>query len=85
MSKSSYIKRDKELDVENSVFESSPGSTLYDYRISLDKFKGELTKFGLTSNQCKVYIYLGKHGHKTAPQVCKALRIPRTETLNIFF
>ncbi len=82
MSKSSYVKKDdnESLDVERSVFESLPDSTLYDYRMALDKLKGELSKFGLTSNQSKVYIYLGKHGHKTAPEVCKALRLPRTET-----
>ena len=82
MSKSSYVKKDDNdsLDVETSVFESLPDSTMYDYRMSLEKLKDELSKFGLTSNQSKVYIYLGKHGHKTAPEVCKALRLPRTET-----
>lgn len=82
MSKSSYVKKDDSDSLEEitSVFESLPDSTMYDYRMSLEKLKGELSKFGLTSNQSKVYIYLGKHGHKTAPEVCKALKLPRTET-----
>lgn len=83
MSKISYVKKDDKdsLDVEaTSVFDSLPDSAMYDYRMSLEKLKGELSKFGLTSNQSKVYIYLGKHGHKTAPEVSKALRLPRTET-----
>lgn len=49
----------------------------------LDKLKAELSKFGLTPNQCKVYIFLGKYGSKTAPDVSKALKIQRTEAYQI--
>ena len=83
MSKSLYVKRgDKDSlgTKATTVFESLPDSTIYDYRMALEKLKGELSKFGLTSNQSKVYIYLGKHGRKTAPEVSKALKLPRTET-----
>ena len=56
---------------------------MYDYKLPLDKLKAELSKFGLTPNQCKVYIFLGKYGSKTAPDVSKALKIQRTEAYQI--
>ena len=68
---------------ELSIFETSPDSKMYDYRISLDKVKDALYNYGLTANQAKVYIFLGKYGSKTAPDVCKALRLPRTETYHL--
>ena len=37
----------------------------------------------MTSNQSKVYIFLGKYGSKTAPDVCKSLKLPRTETYHL--
>lgn len=69
--------------VEMTAFDSTPDSGMYDYRMSLEKLKDELSKFGLTANQSKVYIYLGKYGSKTAPEACRALKIPRTETYHL--
>lgn len=66
-----------------AVFDSEPGSHLYEHRIRLEKIKDELLKYGITSNQAKVYIYLGKSGSKTAPEVFKTLGLPRTETYYI--
>jgi HTH-type transcriptional regulator, sugar sensing transcriptional regulator len=66
-----------------AIFDSEPGSHLYEHRIRLEKIRDELLKFGLTSNQAKVYIYLGKSGPKTAPEVFKTLGFPRTETYYI--
>ena len=66
-----------------SLFDPIPDSKLYDYKFPLDKLKAELSKFGLTPNQCKVYIFLGKYGSRTAPEVSKALRIQRTEAYQI--
>jgi len=68
---------------ELSIFETMPDSKMYDYRLSLDQVKEALYKYGLTANQSKVYIFLGKYGSKTAPEVCKALRLPRTETYHL--
>ena len=68
---------------EESVLDSLLDSRLYDYRVSLEKLRDQLSSFGLTGNQCKVYIYLGKYGSKTAPEVCKALKLPRTETYHL--
>lgn len=63
-----------------SLFDAEPDSSLYEYRVRLEKIKEALLKFGLTPNQAKVYIFLGKYGQKTAPEVFKALNLPRTET-----
>jgi len=45
--------------------------------------QANLSKFGITPNQGKVYIHLGKHGSKTAPEISKVLKVPRTETYQI--
>lgn len=66
-----------------SIFDSTPDTTMYEYKMSVDRLQAELSKYGLTSNQSKVFIYLGKYGSKTAPEVCKALKIPRTETYHL--
>jgi sugar-specific transcriptional regulator TrmB len=42
-----------------------------------------LVKYDLTPNQAKVYLYLSKMGIKTASDVSKALKIPRTETYHL--
>ena len=70
-------------DVHHTAFNAEPESKLYDYKIGLDKIQNELIKFGLTRTQAKVFIYLGKYGSKTSPQVCAALKLPRTETYHI--
>jgi len=49
----------------------------------LEQLKLELSMYGLTSNQAKVYMFLDKFGSKTAPEVCKALKMPRTETYHL--
>ena len=66
-----------------SLFDSPPGTKLHEYKMSLERIENELLKYGLTHNQAKVFIYLGKYGSKTAPEVCNALNIHRTETYNI--
>jgi len=66
-----------------SIFEQDPDSSSYEHKNSVDKLQSQFSKFGLTSNQCKVYIFLGKYGSKTAPEVCRALKLPRTETYHL--
>jgi len=73
----------KEEHGQLSIFDSSPSSQLYNYRMSVDQLQDQLAKFGLTGNQSKVYIYLGKYGSKSAPEVCRALKLPRTETYHL--
>ena len=66
-----------------TIFDNTADSSLTEHRLKLDRLREDLSKFGLTSNQAKVYIFLGKYGSKTAPEVCKALRLPRTETYHL--
>jgi len=42
-----------------------------------------LGKYDLTANQAKVYLYLSKMGIKTASEISKSLKIPRTETYHL--
>lgn len=42
-----------------------------------------LHKFGLSTNQSKIYLCLTKMGPKTASQISKLLELPRTETYHI--
>jgi len=68
---------------QTSIFDSTPDTQMYEYKLSIEKVQSELFQYGLTSNQSKVFIYLGKYGAKTAPEVCKALKLPRTETYHL--
>lgn len=70
-------------EIPTSIFDSTPDTQMYEYKISIEKIQAELLQYGLTSNQSKVFIYLGKYGAKTAPEVCKALKLPRTETYHL--
>ena len=42
-----------------------------------------LVRYDLTPNQSKVYLFLSKIGIKTASEISKALKIPRTETYHL--
>lgn len=66
-----------------TIFDATPESQNHDYKLSVDELQKSLSKFNLTSNQSKVYIFLGKYGSKTAPEVCKSLKIARTETYHL--
>jgi len=66
-----------------SIFTDDQDSFVNEYRESLEKIQLQLSSFGLTSNQCKVYIFLGKHGSRTAPDISKVLKLPRTETYKL--
>ncbi len=66
-----------------TIFENDPDSSSYEHKQSIDQLQVQFSKFGLTTNQCKVYIFLGKYGSKTAPEVCRALKLPRTETYHL--
>ena len=68
---------------QTTIFENDPDSRSYEHKQSIDQLQSQFSKFGLTANQCKVYICLGKYGSKTAPEVCRALKLPRTETYHL--
>lgn len=65
------------------IFETDPDSISYVHKQTIDELQVQFSKFGIPPNQSKVYIYLGKYGSKTAPEVCRALRLPRTETYRL--
>jgi len=68
---------------QTTIFENDPDSSSYEHKQSIDQLQERFSDFGLTNNQCKVYIFLGKYGSKTAPEVCRALKLPRTETYHL--
>ncbi|MCV0412671.1 helix-turn-helix domain-containing protein [Nitrosarchaeum sp.] len=68
---------------ELTLFDNESETELYQHKITLEKIKNELINFGLTANQSKVFIYLGKYGPKTASEIAKALQLPRTETYHL--
>ncbi len=68
---------------QTTIFENDPDSSSYEHKQSIDQLQEQFSKFGLTANQIKVYIFLGKYGSKTAPEVCRALKLPRTETYHL--
>lgn len=71
-------------DIANfSLLDPPLESKSYDYEMLLEKLKNELSKFGLTSNQSKVFLFLEKYGPSTATQVSKTLKVPRTETYHL--
>ena len=53
------------------------------YKAIIKEMMQNLSKFGLTQNQAKVFIFLGKQGSKTASDIAKGLELPRTETYQI--
>ena len=72
--------KDNDANLQINLFDAEPGTAPYEHKLNLQKITEQLLKFGLSPNQTKIYIYLGKYGPKTAPQVFKALQLPRTET-----
>ena len=66
-----------------TIFDPLLDSSLDKHKIVLERLKNELAKFGLTSNQTDVYVFLGKYGSKTAPEISKTLGIARTETYHL--
>jgi sugar-specific transcriptional regulator TrmB len=68
---------------QSTVNEQKPRLSLDNIEKSLGEIQDTLEKFGLTANQSKVYLFLGKNGTKTATEVFQALKLPRTETYQI--
>jgi len=53
------------------------------YYESIEKINKILSQYGLTHNQSKIYLHLTKSGEKTASELSKNLKIPRTETYHL--
>ena len=70
-------------NVQSTINEEKARVSLDDVKKSLGEIQNTLEKFGLSANQSKVYLFLGKNGTKTATEVYQALKLPRTETYQI--
>ena len=53
------------------------------FRKPIENLQQNLLKFGLSYNQAKVYVFLSKNGPKSAAEIAKALKLPRTETYHL--
>ena len=78
----------KSQDIEvnynrSTLFDSEPGTINYKNKMAVHRLQEALAEFGLSSNQSKVFIFLGKLGPKMASEVSKETRIPRTETYHL--
>ena len=62
--------------IEENVFNA-------EHSESLEKINKLFLHYGLTPNQSKVYLHLTKAGEKTASELSKNLKIPRTETYHL--
>ncbi len=52
-------------------------------KVNYDEIKDYFATFGLTPNQVKVFVYLGKTGPRLASDIAKAVDIPRSETYHL--
>lgn len=52
-------------------------------KANYEEIKEYFGTFGLTSNQVKVFFYLGKVGQRSASDIAKAVNIPRSETYHL--
>ena len=66
----------EEADLETGFF-------VENFKKPIENLQQNLLKFGLSYNQAKVYVFLSKNGPKTAAQIAKALKLPRTETYHL--
>ena len=65
---------------QSTVKEQNQALSLDNIEKSLEEIQVTLEKFGLTVNQSKVYLFLGKNGIKTVTEINQALKLSRTET-----
>ena len=72
----------KDDHIQQVLFDHD-SSTRINFQDHLANLQKDLSQFGFTANLSKVYIYLGKYGAKTAFDIVKALKIPRTETYSL--
>lgn len=56
---------------------------MFEFDNPINELNRLLIKYDLTPNQAKVYLYLSKMGIKTATEISKSLKIPRTETYHL--
>ena len=54
-----------------------------EYSKPINKITKIMLQYGLTPNQTKVFLHLTKTGEKTASELSKNLKVPRTETYHL--
>lgn len=69
------------MTVENAFLEKT--SQFDKYLESIEKINKIFSQYGLTHNQSKIYLHLTKSSEKTASEISKTLKIPRTETYHL--
>ncbi|HJU14653.1 MAG TPA: helix-turn-helix domain-containing protein [Candidatus Nitrosotalea sp.] len=72
----------KDEPIQQALFDYD-SITALQFKDPISNLQKELSQFGFTPNLSKVYIYLGKYGSKTAFDIVRDLRIPRTEAYNL--
>lgn len=70
-------------DIQTILFDATSDSRYYEHKVSTDKVIEQLSSFGLTDNESKVYVFLGKYGSHRALDIGKSLRLPRSEVYHI--
>ena len=56
---------------------------MFEFDNPINEVNRLLVRYDLTPNQAKVYVYLSKIGVKTASDISKTLKMPRTETYHL--
>lgn len=68
---------------QTTIFDHHSDQSMHIYHESLDKLEEQFATLGLSGNQFKVFLYIGKYGSKTAIEICRALRMHRTEVYSL--
>lgn len=66
-----------------TIFDRHSDQRMQDYHESLNKLEEQFATLGLSANQFKVFLYIGKYGSKTAIEICRSLRMHRTEVYSL--
>ena len=64
-----------------TIFDKS--DSVSEYSEMADRLIEILSDFGLTENEAKIFIFLGKYGKKTAHEITKSISTPRSETYRL--
>ncbi|MBI1829330.1 MAG: TrmB family transcriptional regulator [Thaumarchaeota archaeon] len=67
------IENEHKIFDRDSCLVDEPNSALY-------KLREKFSTYGLSANQFMIYVFLGKRGSKTAIEISKTLKLPRTKT-----
>lgn len=66
-----------------SFLDHASDSSLNQFMVPVDIIQEKLLNFGISQNESKIFVFLSKHGSKSAIEITRLLRISRTETYRI--